>query len=81
MQAEFVIRYHASSLARFTKLYVMDPSVPRRWECVDAIFTGDSVSRLRSCPRLGICCLGLTVAKTLGIASRDCLHRLGGAFT
>lgn len=65
----------------------MDPSVPRRWECADAISMGDFVSRLKfseisgSYLRLGIHCLGLSIAKTLSIASRDCLQWLGGAFT
>lgn len=66
----------------------MDPSVPRRQECVDAIFMGEFVSRVKlsefsgSCLRLGSRCLGLTIAKILSLASRDCLHsRLGGAFT
>lgn len=65
----------------------MDPSVPRRWECADAISMGDFVSRLKfseisgSYLRLGIHCLGLSIAKILSIASRDCLQWLGGAFT
>lgn len=44
--------------------------------CIDAIFMGYFVSSLKlsefsgSCLRLGICCLGLTVAKMLSMEQR-----------